>query len=1092
MHRATVSIETMRIPTYPVPAPEMLPMFAESRNHQGTTGNPYPNRVVQQITHEKAEDREYTAVRLENDYIRLIVLPELGGRIFEAYDKINDYHFLYRQHVIKPAMIGAYGSWISGGLEFNWPFHHRPSTFLPVDFTTEQRSDGAVVCWLSECDPTERTKGMVGIVLRPDRSYFETAVRITNRTELRHQFLWWENGAVRIHDKYRIIFPPDVHWVHHHYDRNHISFPLAKGRFGSQNFTEETDISWLKNSLSSNSYFAAPSEYEFFGGYDYAAECGTIHVADPHVSPGKKMFTWGMDKAADTWEERLTDSDGKYCELMAGSFSDDQPDFTWIEPYETKEFSQFWYPTRKTGYVNFANLDAALSVDRESGVLVLNATKPLADARISLSFGKTEVLSECFSLEPCEALELPFEASKAQLKKPFRAVVTDAEGAMILDYTEDLGEGVPCPADNPGIPTPDRLTTAQELFLAGEHIDQYRDPHLKPDLYYRAALRIDPEYLPALKGLAEYEYRTARYKEAEEHLLSALQIEGRYNQNPADGTANYLLGLVYLRTGRTDEAYRAFMKSSWSANTASAALTKAAAIDGQRGDYREMLTHARAAMKKERENPEAFISQAAATARMNDRESAEFLLSRALATDALFQEARFLKLYYRGDGVEYFYDPERLNSNPAAACIDAAFDFLEAGLTDEATAILEGLHEFRAPSMMSLYLLSDLYRKAGKKKKADALQKKASALRVPEIYPYRLQEIEVLRNMTEADPTDASAWNLLGCILYDKKHYEEAASCWEKAVKADPGFCIPVRNLAVSFYSHLGKKEEALELMKKAHVLFPEHEQYIVETAYLMAALGVPAKERVAFLEERIRPESTDHLYREMIYACQADGRHDLALQYLSAHEFVPGEGGDSFGIDAWLFSRTAKGRLLLGEGKAEEALKEFEKALDFPANLHEGLHGEALLAEVLYYTAEARLKLGDEKGAQSLREKIAALDTGALKLLSGRHLFYAAKILELSGKAEEARVFLTERLDLDEKRRNEPAYPGQFLKGGRFFYQSFIDDPAEMKEAGLLEEEAWCLLALGKKEEAKESFRRSLSIQPDNVRAAFELRMLN
>ena len=161
-HPVIAQAEVWTIPTYPVPAVEEMPMFAELRGHQGTSGNPYPSRVVQKVDREHRADRDYTVIRLENDYIRVCILPALGGRIFEAYDKINDYHFLYRQHVIKPALIGAFGSWISGGMEFNWPFHHRPSTFMPVDYEIERCADGSAICWLSECDPADRTRGTVG------------------------------------------------------------------------------------------------------------------------------------------------------------------------------------------------------------------------------------------------------------------------------------------------------------------------------------------------------------------------------------------------------------------------------------------------------------------------------------------------------------------------------------------------------------------------------------------------------------------------------------------------------------------------------------------------------------------------------------------------------------------------------------------------------------------------------------------------------------------------------------------------------------------------------------------------------------------
>ena len=172
----TAVVEKWTIPTYPIPEAEEMPMYAELRGHQGTSGNPYPNRVVQKVEREKRIDQEYDVVRLENDYIRVCMIPALGGKVFEAYDKKTDYNFLYRQHVIKPALIGAYGSWISGGIEFNWPFHHRPSTLMPVDYLLETQEDGTAICWMSEHDPTDRTKGMVGIVLRPDASYFETRV----------------------------------------------------------------------------------------------------------------------------------------------------------------------------------------------------------------------------------------------------------------------------------------------------------------------------------------------------------------------------------------------------------------------------------------------------------------------------------------------------------------------------------------------------------------------------------------------------------------------------------------------------------------------------------------------------------------------------------------------------------------------------------------------------------------------------------------------------------------------------------------------------------------------------------------------------
>ena len=189
-HNPTVfRVEKLSIPTYPEADYETLPIFAETRNHQGTSGNPFPNAVTASPCAEIPVSVEYDVIIIENDWLEVTVLPAIGGRIFSARDKRNDYELFYRQHVIKPALIGDLGSWISGGVEFNWPFHHRPATYMPVDWNIEKGNDGSVTVWLSDSDPFYRMRGTVGICLYPDRMYLETKVRVTNRTEIRHPFL---------------------------------------------------------------------------------------------------------------------------------------------------------------------------------------------------------------------------------------------------------------------------------------------------------------------------------------------------------------------------------------------------------------------------------------------------------------------------------------------------------------------------------------------------------------------------------------------------------------------------------------------------------------------------------------------------------------------------------------------------------------------------------------------------------------------------------------------------------------------------------------------------------------------------------------
>ncbi len=352
MNKASIRVESLVIPTYPEPAKEEMPLFAEYRVHQRSTGRPYPNKATLDVGRQHRQDKTYTVVHMENEYLDVLIMPEIGGKIYAAKDKTTGYDFFYRQHVVKPGLIGAFGSWVSGGVEFNWPFHHRPSS----DYALEACEDGSVVCWLSEHDPIDR----IGVVLRPGATYLETRVKLCNRTETMKSFLWWENAAVPVNEQYQIFFPKDVTYVNFHYLDLHTSYPIAGDTtYNGIDMKTARDISMHKNTHDATSYFACASKYDFFGGYDHGKQCGVVHIADHHISPGKKMFTWGYNQLSKNWENTLTDTDGQYAELMAGSYTDNQPNFSWLEPYETKEFSQYWYPISKIGIPDYANLRCA-------------------------------------------------------------------------------------------------------------------------------------------------------------------------------------------------------------------------------------------------------------------------------------------------------------------------------------------------------------------------------------------------------------------------------------------------------------------------------------------------------------------------------------------------------------------------------------------------------------------------------------------------------------------------------------------------------------------------------------------------------------
>ena len=1071
----TVSEQKMSIPTYEEAASERMPMFAESRVHQRTSGRPYPNCVVLKAERQTRRAREYAVIELENEYLSVGMLPELGGRILWARDKTTGYDFFYRQHVIKPALIGVLGSWISGGVEFNWPFHHRPSTFMPVDHAIEKEEDGGVTVWLSEHDPMERMKGMVGIRLRPGEAMLETRVRVTNRTPVTRSFLWWENAAVPVNKDYQIFFPPDVSSVSFHYHRSVTSWPLAAGVFNGIRFGDNVDVRQHNNTPNPTSYFSAASQYDFFGGYDQGKHCGVVHVANHHISPGRKLFTWAYNQLSRSWEKALTDTDGPYAELMAGSYSDNQPDFAWLEPYETKKFSQYWYPIGAIGAPVYANAAGALSLHRTSQdvVVSLQAVRNCPQAHIRVSAGNTMLCEEKADLVAGQPLQVRCAAAPG----PLSILVTEPYGRTLLAYTEGTAKAEPIPEPWMDLPAPDQFSTAQELHLAGLHVEQYRSPNALPDAYWNLALKRDPDYVPALIDLGAFYYKRGFLSEARDLLQKARNMVTRHNPNPRSGEVSYLLGLVLLAQGKTDEAYDAFYKATWNEACRSRGMTMLAALDGRRGDFERMLAHAEEALEHAVDNPLANPLAAAAELRAGAINAAIARLDLILAADPLNHLARYLRLRALKMPLAEFY--AGLQSSPSQTCLDLAYDLSNAGLCDEARALLEGLPPEAAP--MVGYTLGVLCLRNGELEQATGWFARAEKAPPGTTFPFRLEELDVLRRALEHNPSLFRAWYYLGCLLYDKGHHAEAADCWQEAIAAADGFYIPYRNLAVAYYSHLDRRGEVLPLLEKALALAPGDEQLVYEMSHVMAKLGTAPAERAAFISDQCQTGLTrDDIVLQRASALNQMDRSEQVLELLRAHSFVPCEGGEHAVAEQYLFAHHNLGRTHLRQGRYAEALVHFRNAQVLPDNLGAGLWHEAMLAPHQYYEALCLGRLGNGDQATEICRHILSL---SVDYFSEMHLpelpVYQALAMKLLGMDAGSNNAL--RMALKGWTEAQARSDAGVFKTTPFFI-SYIDPPQWARTAHFRYLTGMAKAALGDRINALNDFRQSVECDPSRL----------
>ncbi|MFM8323043.1 MAG: DUF5107 domain-containing protein [Chloroflexota bacterium] len=954
--------EQVVIPTYRTGAPDKNPMFLEKRVYQGSSGVVYPHPVIDRIE-DQPVDREYTAVYLENEYLKVMLLPEIGGRVQMALDKTNGYHFVYYNRVIKPALVGLSGPWISGGIEFNWPQHHRPSTFDPLDWTIEAHPDGSRTVWCGEIERMFRTKGMHGFTLYPRRALLEVRVQLYNRTGQPQTFLWWANPAVHVHDDYQSVFPPDVHAVMDHGKRDVSDFPIATGVYYKVNYFPGTDISRYKNIPVPTSYMAYHSEYDFIGDYDHRARAGMLHVADHHLVPGKKQWTWGCSDFGQAWDRQLTDADGPYIELMCGAFTDNQPDFSWIQPGEEKRFTQVFMPYKHIGPAKNAGTEAALNldVDGRQARLGVYVTRP---RRVTVRLERQgQALYEAgHSLDPTAGLVETVELPAGTRPQELRLAVLD--GAQeLLAFTPPPAEARPIPAPARPARPPQEIASNEELFLNGLHLEQYRHATYAPEPYYEEALRRDPYDSRCNNALGLLLYRRGRFARAEAYFRAAIKRLTLRNPNPYDGEPYYNLGHCLRMQGRLAEAEDAFFKAVWNAAWQDAAYFELARLAALRGDYPAALQRAEMALNRSWRFHRARQLQIALLRRSGQAEAARAALHTALQLDPLeygaLWEARLL------DGDPAF---ERLAGDDPETRSELALDYAAAGLWDEALALLED-----AGSTLAAYTRAWVLLQAGRQQPAEQAFGEA-ALRSPDyVFPNRLEDVLVLEAAIQINRADARAAYYLGNFWYAHRQYPEAVACWERSAGLDPSYPIVHRNLGLAYYNKLSQPEQALSSLETAFSLDPGDARLLFELDQLYKKLNRTPQQRLAYLELYPEPVARrDDLSIERITLLNLVGRPEQAYAGLMQRTFHPWEGGEGKVTGQYVLALVEKARRAIYRGEFGQAVNWLTQAQVFPANLGEGKLYGAQENNIHYYLGLAQRGLGQAEKAQLAFERAA------------------------------------------------------------------------------------------------------------------------
>lgn len=971
--------QPVTIDTYLPDLPDRYPAYLDHRVYQGSSGRIYPLPFHERVSASKVP-HAWDAIHLENEFVRLLVLPELGGRIHAGVDRTNGYDFFYRNNVIKPALVGLAGPWISGGVEFNWPQHHRPATFLPTDATIEHEDDGSVTVWCSDHDPFARMKGMHGVRLRPGSSVVEVRVRLFNRSEDVQTFMWWANVAAAVDDGYESFFPTDVRMVADHAKRAVTAFPRADRPYYGVDYPARVDdehpdadrIDRYRNIPVPTSYMALGTSDDFFGGYDHGREAGFVHWADHHVAPGKKQWTWGDAPFGHAWDANLTDTDGPYVELMAGVYTDNQPDFSFLAPGETKTFSQYWYPLRGTGPVHQATLEAAVALDvvphdggtRVRAAVALTRDREAVDVELRGPGGT--LATRTVAGGPARSVVVEHDAAATLAPEDVTVVVRDGDAVLVRWTPRPVPADVPDadPATEP--PAPGEIASVEELFLTGLHLEQYRHATRDPEPYWREALARDPQDVRSNVALAARRYRSARYAEAEAHLRTAIGRLTRRNPNPYDGEAYHRLGQVLAHQGRAQEADEAYGKAAWNAAWVVPARLAQARLAAARGDDAAALTHADAVLARDHQHLQARDLRALLLARTGRAEEARTLLAATLALDPLDWWARSLA----GEPV----------TADAPTVLDVALEHLSAGDDEAGLALLaQAAAAPTVPGQVGVAPLAHLHRadvlaRLGRHDEAAAARRAARAADPTHCLAARLEDVDMLERTVTAHPDDARAWALLGHWRYAHRRREDAVEAWRRADALDGTDAVVVRNLAVAAVNVADDPDLGARLYARARELAPDDARLLYEQDQLARRAAVPAAERLAAL--RRHPDLVDRrddLTVQLAVLLTAEGEARAARDLLAGRRFQPWEGGEGQVLAAWDDAQLALAREALAAGDAAAAVVAVEAALAPPATLGEARHPLANAAHLLLALGDARAAAGDDAGARAAWEAAAA-----------------------------------------------------------------------------------------------------------------------
>jgi tetratricopeptide (TPR) repeat protein len=905
----------------------------------------YPYTMQDHLSR-KLENVTYKALFLENEYIKVTCLPELGGRLHSVLDKTSNREVFHKNSVIKPSMIAMRGAFISGGVEWNaGPQVHTVTILSPVDARIGQNPDGSAWIEVNNLEKSLRTNWTVRVTLHPGKTYLEEDIRMLNPTDAMNPYYFWNCTAFPQLPGTRFIYP--MRLGTDHYGIRFFNWPVNQG----------IDLSWTKNYKDAASIFAVNAAFDFFGAYDVDLDRGVIQVANHFEHSGKKAWTWGQGEYGRVSQLSLTDNDGNYIEVQSGPLPT-QSDYGMFAPGNSISWKEYWYPVHGLGDgFEFATENVAFQTKFNQNNLEIKMipTERISGARCIIMSGKDVLQTTQVDLTPLSATSVI--AMTGDRKKVTIALETST-GQPIAKFETPLPiPDVKTPVQPSYSIKPFDSLTVEELYLRAQKYDRSLD-RLNARKDYGMVLKRDPLHVSALRDLAILDFEAGLYEKAVAGFTKAL------NQVPNDdGLAWYFLGLCNLRKDDKEEAIRCGFKASRCIGTVSTGYDLVGVGYMLKKDYSEAVRYFEKAIESDQNDPRIAFHYLLAKYSKGEIEEVSKLLADRIRQHPTELVPRFLAAIIDKNLQDKVTEIKKYLGEVDFEIEEAGIIFSNVGLFQDAILVLESGCVNNVPpekqNLLILYQLGYLYGREENGEKAGYYLEKASKSYRDFILASRSADEDALKYAISKNPNDALANYQLGNLYGNYGRLDEAAVFWNKAVSIDPSMSISWRNLGLYYWVKKDDYSKSETCYQNAIKARPDDQTLYRDYAGMLVDNNRRSDAIVLLEKMQFKGTKRSDIIIDLAQYYLDEKRYDESIGLLMSTPYFVNWEGSSITWDIFNRANVGKGIDLYNKKNYKAAYTAFEAALTFPENLDVGKSDNDGLAKAWFWKGKTLLALG-------------------------------------------------------------------------------------------------------------------------------------